>query len=120
MRRAVTAVGLTGTLLAGGTGVAIAATQKTPEKNRPCVSSAEFAEVDVGMSKATVASIFGTKGERESIGPDGHGYTNEVRQYSVCSAPAAVITVTFASGADLPGRKVGRANAKSWDEAWTQ
>ncbi|GLY15700.1 hypothetical protein LWF15_19720 [Kineosporia rhizophila] len=115
MRRVLTAVGITAALLVGGAVAADAA-----PKNKPCVTTTEFGKVKVGQSKAKVAKIFGTKGKRDSIGPDGHGYTNEVRQYKACKAPGAIVTVTFASGADLPATKVGWANSKSWVEGWTQ
>ncbi|GAB3248432.1 hypothetical protein [Kineosporia babensis] len=102
-------------LLVGGAAAADAA-----PKNKPCVTTTEFGKVQVGMSKAKVAKIFGTKGKRESVGPDGHGYTNEVREYKACKAPGAIVSVTFASGGDLPKAKVGWANQKSWVEGWTQ
>lgn len=115
MRRALIAVGITATLLLGGATAADAA-----PKNKPCVTTTEFGKVKVEMSKAKVAKIFGTKGKRESLGPDGHGYTNEVRVYKACKAPGASVSVTFASGPDLPAQRVGWANAKSWVERWTQ
>jgi hypothetical protein len=115
MRRALIAVGITATLLFGGATAADAA-----PKNKPCVTTTEFGKVTKGMSKAKVAKIFGTKGKQRSVGPDGHGYTNEVRAYKVCKAPDARVSVTFASGEDLPKAKVGWAQSKSWVEQWTQ
>jgi TRAP-type uncharacterized transport system substrate-binding protein len=118
MNRALIAVSVTAALLTGGA-VAADAAQAAP-KNKPCVTTTEFGKVHVGQSKAKVAKIFGTKGKRVSVGPDGHGYTNEVRVYKACKAPNAEVTVTFASGDDLPEAKVGWANQKSWVEGWTQ
>ncbi|MBT0768453.1 hypothetical protein KIH74_05925 [Kineosporia sp. J2-2] len=114
MRRALIAAGVVATLTLGGAAAAEAA-----PKNKACVTVTEFGKVKPGATKARVAKIFGTKGTRESIGPDGHGYTDEVRAYRACGAPNAEVTVIFASGEDLPSVKVGHAHAKSWVEGWS-
>ncbi|MCE0540217.1 hypothetical protein LWF15_32460 [Kineosporia rhizophila] len=115
MRRILIATGLAATLALGGATAAEAA-----PKNKPCVTLKEFGKVDVGMSKAKVAKIFGTKGTRESLGEESHGYTQEVRSYKVCKEPTAVVEVTFHSGDKLPSTKVGWTFRKVWTEQWTQ
>ncbi|GAB6899432.1 hypothetical protein [Kineosporia succinea] len=115
MHRVLIVVGLAVALVFGGAVAADAA-----PKNKPCATVGEFGTVNVGMSKARVAKIFGTKGTRVSLGKEGHGYTREVRQYKACKKPNAVVRVSFDSGADLPSGKVGWASFKSWNEGWTQ
>ena len=115
MRRILIATGIAAALALGGAAAAEAA-----PKNKPCVTMKEFAKVDVGMSKAKVAKIFGTKGTRESLVPVKHGYTQELRSYKVCKEPTATVEVIFHSGAGLPSTKVGWTFRKAWTEQWTQ
>ncbi|GAB3283931.1 hypothetical protein [Kineosporia babensis] len=117
MRRIMICLGASAALMLAGAGSAEAA-----PKNKPCVTVTEFGKIKLGMSKAKAAKIFGTNGKRVSLGPDGHGYTNEVRKYRACKAPGAEVEVTFASGGDLDGVEVGWANYKSWVwvVGWTQ
>jgi hypothetical protein len=116
MRRALIVIGIVVALVFGG---AVAADAASPKKNHPCVNATEFAKVNVTMTKAKVAKIFGTKGKYVTTNPN-HGYSDEVRQYKACKHPTAVVQVTFASGEDLPAASVGWTFQKSWVESWTQ
>ena len=115
MRRVLVVIGIIAALMFGGAVAADAA-----PKNKPCVTVSEFGQVKNAMTKAKVAKIFGTKGTFVSRGPDGHGYTNEVREYKACKHPNAEVQVTFSSGGELPAAKVGWTFSKSWWEGWTQ
>lgn len=61
-----------------------------------CVTAREFAKIRNGMSKATVAAKFGTKGKRSAFARSG-GYTAEVRSYNTCTAYGAV-SISFGNG----------------------
>ena len=54
-----------------------------------CVTAREFAKIRNGMSKATVAAKFGTKGKRSAFARSG-SYTAEVRSYNTCTPYGAV------------------------------
>ncbi len=61
-----------------------------------CVTQGEFKRAKKGMSKASVAAVFGTRGKRDAIARSG-GYVSEVRSYTACSAYGAV-AVSYLNG----------------------
>ncbi|MCE0540378.1 hypothetical protein LWF15_33280 [Kineosporia rhizophila] len=113
MRRVLMALGITTALL---TGTALAA--DAAPKTGSCVTIEEFAKVREGVSKASVAKTFGTKGKRVSIGTDQDDHTVEGRSYKVCKMVAAKVTVEFVSGGGLATTKVGYAQEKAWVQHW--
>ena len=72
--------------------VAIAA----PAEAGGCVTGGEFRRAKNGMSKATVATIFGTGGKRSAIARAG-GYVSEVRTYNTCS-PYGSVAISYMNG----------------------
>lgn len=61
-----------------------------------CVTQGEFKRAKKGMSKASVAAVFGTRGHRDAIARSG-GYVSEIRSYQSCSAYGAV-AISYMNG----------------------
>lgn len=74
-----------------------AASSTTAEyRSKGCVTKSEFNRIKVGMSKSSVAKIFGTKGT-VSTTSSGFGQTIEIRSYDGCSS-FSVVSVMFTNG----------------------
>lgn len=76
--------------------IILTAIPTTQAQAEGCVTQGEFRRAKNGMSKSSVAAVFGTRGHRDAIARSGD-YVSEVRSYTACSAYGAV-AVSYLNG----------------------